>query len=164
MGKKHTLIDLSGRTFGKLIALHDTGERSSGHAIWLCKCTSCGNTCKVRSCNLLSERTTQCRTCSRVTHGGTYTRLFSIWRNMKTRCNNPNFKDFEYYGGRGIKVCDEWLHDFAAFRKWALANGYKDDLSLDRKDPDGNYEPQNCQWATWHEQRMNQRRQNNGSN
>lgn len=130
--------DLTGQRFGRLMALYDTGERKNGKPLWECRC----------------EKVIEMNT----THGGTGTRLFRIWTSMKTRCSNPNYKKYEYYGGRGIKVCDEWLHDFAAFRKWALANGYKDNLTLDRKDPDGNYEPQNCQWATWHEQRINQRR------
>ena len=156
--------DLTGKRFGKLTALYDTGERKNGKPLWECRC-DCGNITKVKSCNFVSGRTKSCGCYSRekviemnTTHGGTGTRLFRIWTSMKTRCSNPNYKKYEYYGGRGIKVCDEWLHDFAAFRKWALANGYKDNLTLDRKDPDGNYEPQNCQWATWHEQRINQRR------
>ena len=74
-------------------------------------------------------------------------RLYSIWHNMKTRCYNPNTEKFQYYGGKGIEVCEEWRKSFQAFYSWALANGYRDDLTLDRLDSDKNYCPENCRWA-----------------
>ena len=77
---------------------------------------------------------------------------------MKTRCGNPKVRYFKYYGGRGITVCDEWMHNFEAFHDWAMANGYQEDLSIDRIDVNGNYEPSNCRWATMKEQRANQRK------
>lgn len=82
---------------------------------------------------------------------------------MKQRCGDPNTRSFKDYGGRGITVCDEWAHDFVAFRDWALANGYTDELTIDRKDPDGNYCPDNCRWATRAEQNRNQRRHKKGA-
>ena len=89
-------------------------------------------------------------------------RIRNVWNAMKTRCYNPNFCAFEHYGGRGIKVCDEWKNDFKAFEKWAMESGYDPDApygqcTLDRIDVDGNYEPSNCRWVDFSTQRRNQR-------
>jgi hypothetical protein len=73
---------------------------------------------------------------------------------MKSRCSNPKHQWYPYYGGRGISVCDEWM-EFVPFMNWALANGYADNLTIERTDNDGNYTPTNCKWATQHEQSMN---------
>lgn len=74
---------------------------------------------------------------------------------MKARCHNPRNKRYDRYGGRGITICDEWRDSFEAFRDWAMANGYQENLTLDRKDTDGNYCPENCKWATQKEQQNN---------
>ena len=85
------------------------------------------------------------------------TRLYNIWKMMRKRCNNPNRSDYKYYGGKGVKVCGEWNSPdgYDNFRKWALKNGYKEFLTLDRIDPDGDYCPENCRWVTRYAQSIN---------
>lgn len=113
------------------------------------KTKSCG-------CYRLFLRHTQCNT-----HGKTHTRLFSVWRGIKQRCNNLNDSSYQYYGGRGITVCEEWKNDFEKFYNWSLANGYTDELTIDRINPDGNYEPDNCRWVNFFIQNINKRPQKN---
>ena len=93
-------------------------------------------------------------------HGWSHTRLYSIWEHVKSRCLNKNNHAYEYYGGRGITVCSDW-HEFVGFRDWALKNGYKDTLTIDRIDSDKGYYPANCRWATRKEQSNNLRRNKN---
>ena len=87
---------------------------------------------------------------------GNKTRLYTIWVRMKQRCSDIHASDFERYGGRGIKVCDAWL-DYKVFYDWAMANGYQDDLTIERVDNDGNYEPDNCAWIPREAQARNKR-------
>lgn len=144
-------------------------ENQKQHPMFLCRC-DCGKTRKVLGQNLKSGRVKDCGCISQKlrslhisqhsslkTHGLSKTRMYTIWSGMKDRCSRKNNKNYSLYGGRGIKVCDEWSNDFLAFRNWALDNGYKDNLSIDRIDPNGNYEPDNCRWITLTEQTYNKR-------
>jgi hypothetical protein len=147
------LKDLTGMTFGRLTVIERAGSYKNGNVTWLCKC-DCGCEKVIIGRSLISGITKSCgclmkdmATERMTTHGGHHTRLYTIWRGMKERTSNPNSQHYSYYGGRGIKVCDEWKTDFASFRDWAMAHGYRDDLSIDRIDVDGNYEPYNCRWT-----------------
>lgn len=86
-------------------------------------------------------------------------RLYNIWTNIKQRCGNPRSHNFKHYGGRGISVCKKWRDSFLVFREWAIANGYRPHLTIDRKNNSGNYSPRNCRWIT-HKQQCRNRRDN----
>lgn len=91
------------------------------------------------------------------TRNGQRTKLYCVWVNMKVRCDNSNDPAYRNYGGRGITICDEWKNDYIIFKVWALNNGYKEGLTIERKDNDSNYEPSNCRWAIMREQSRNKR-------
>ena len=162
MPSKGTFKDISGQKFGKLTAINFIRRSESGNTIWLFSC-ECGVQKELISSDVLKGHTKSCgclrkdgKIKSVYKHGGFGTRLYSTWGGMHDRCVNISGKYYDRYGGRGIKLCDEW-HDFVVFRDWALLNGYADNLTIDRIDNNGNYEPSNCKWSTPVQQVRNRR-------
>lgn len=166
MGK---IKDLLGQRFGRLLVIEDTNKKDKyRNEIWKRQC-DCGNIVFKSSALLRSKHCNSCGCLQRElsakrlskrmkTHGyGTKDRLHRIWTSIHTRCYNKNDKTYKNYGGRGIKVCKEWQNDFMSFRNWSIANGYQENLTIDRIDVNGNYEPNNCRWITSFEQQSNKR-------
>ena len=168
-----TFIDLTGDKYNRLTVVKHLGKVGKEHN-WECVC-ECGNTTAAytsklrhggkKSCGCLNDemRARRFSEAKFEVHGGHKERLYQIWRAMKARCNNPNNKKYHFYGFRNIKVCSEWESSYAAFREWAIGNGYDPDApkwqcTIDRIDSDGNYEPSNCRWVDMTTQRENQRR------
>lgn len=156
-GKK---TDLTNREFNRLKVIEYVGNNSRGDSLWKCQCR-CGNLTEVTAYRLTSGTTKSCGCLQKeklakrnFKHGGTYTRLYQIWHDMKERTENSNNKRWERYGGRGIKICKAW-QDFKEFEKWALTNGYNDKLTIERIDNDKGYEPENCKWETVRKQNRN---------
>ena len=152
------MVDMTGKRFGRYTVLYRTDNDKFGNAVWMCQC-DCGTIKAVNGGALRKGVTVSCGCFHRdkvtqisTTHGKSRTKLFSTWQHMKARCNNPNHKHYKYYGGKGIKLCPEWEHDFSSFEQWAINNGYAEGLTIDRINPDKGYEPFNCRWATRQEQ------------
>lgn len=155
------IIDLTNKKFGMMTVIN-RAENRNGRPYWLCKC-DCGNEKIVKGDNLKSGNVKSCGCLvietnkTRKTHGLVKHRLYNIRKGMMGRCYNPNLSYYKNYGGRGITVCEEWRNDFQAFFDWAMSNGYSDNLTIDRIDVNGNYEPSNCRWITMKEQLGNKR-------
>lgn len=140
-----------GSQFGRLTVLN-VGASESGRKTFMCQC-NCGNIVTFDAQNVLRGRSKSCG-CLRnekvaalgrkqATHNSSKTPLYRLWDSMKRRCENPKSKDFKWYGGKGVSVCEAW-HDFSEFQKWAIESGYKKGLSIDRIDSNKDYSPDNC--------------------
>lgn len=159
--------DITGKKFGKLTVLVRTSLRAadgrSSNRLFICEC-DCGEIILINGGNLVTGNTISCGCEHRKvvkevssTHSMSKDRIYKIWAGIKVRCYNNKCESYFRYGGRGIKVCDEWKDDFMNFYNWAMNNGYKDDLTIDRIDVNGNYEPDNCKWIPLCEQSWNKR-------
>jgi len=160
-------IDMTGKRVGRLLVKSYAFTRKKS-AYWNCVC-DCGNEVVVIGKDLRKGHTQSCGclqkekakdnikkagTGNRKTHGQRHTKLYEVWKVMRQRCQNKNNKAYANYGGRGIKVCGEW-NDFKNFCEWAINSGYKEGLTLERIDVNGDYEPSNCKWVTLEEQQKN---------
>lgn len=158
--KELEVQSMVGQRYERLIVqrILETRATNGGHILAECLC-NCGNITTVPISRLKSGHTRSCGCLeaegNNYTHRMSNTRLYKIWKGIKTRCYNSNSKTYQYYGARGIKMCDEWANDFIPFYEWSMANGYTDELSIDRIDPDWHYCPENCRWITMQEQQRN---------
>jgi hypothetical protein len=157
-----SFIDIEGHRFNSLLVIGFI-KRENSKTMWLCKC-DCGTNVIVSSHSLRQRLTKSCG-CLRArknserskTHGYSKKRIYRVLLSMLNRCNRVGMPYYKYYGERGIKVCEEWMNNYSLFIKWSLENGYRDDLTIERKDVNGDYEPSNCCWIPKEDQCKNTR-------
>lgn len=159
---RHSIEVKPGEKYNRLTFIRYVGYKKNETEIWECKC-DCGNTTFVKKTFVTSGHTKSCGCLKGIAyntrHGMCETRIYNTHQKMKQRCYKEYDKEYHNYGGRGIRVCDEWLgkNGFINFYNWAIENGYKDDLTLDRIDVNGNYESDNCRWVDMTTQANNKR-------
>lgn len=159
-----TILLATGSVFHDLTVIERYAPITRGKRVrpsYLCRCV-CGNTTVVSTDKLKSGNTKSCgcrktRIKANYRHGGCGTRLYVLWGGIKARCQNPKNSHYDQYGGSGITLCADW-QKFPKFKEWAYANGYKDTLSIERKDPFGNYCPENCTWIPFSQQQNNKKK------
>lgn len=160
--KPDSLIE---KSFGKLTVVRYLHSDKHKRRTYECVC-QCGRSTVTTGIALRSGKTKSCGCLLKeyyangasATHKKSKTRLYRVWASMKDRCGNPRTPGYRNYGERGITVCNSWIESFENFYAWAMSNGYKDGLTLDREDNNGNYNPNNCRWVTHQVQCNNTRR------